>query len=147
MAKQMRVFLGTNVLVSAFATRELSADVVRLLLAEHELRTGEVVLEETRRVLTEKFGVPNEKVDQIERLLRRRHVEPVPVPESPASEPPVEVRDPDDEIVLASAIAAEAEIVITGDLRTRDKDLLDVAGPVENLEGMSLRIMTPRTFW
>jgi putative PIN family toxin of toxin-antitoxin system len=143
----MRVFLGTNVLVSAFATRELSADVVRLLLAEHELRTGEVVLEETRRVLTEKFGVPNEKVDQIERLLRRRHVEPVPVPESPASEPPVEVRDPDDEIVLASAIAAEAEIVITGDLRTRDKDLLDVAGPVENLEGMSLRIMTPRTFW
>jgi putative PIN family toxin of toxin-antitoxin system len=147
MAKQMRVFLGTNVLVSAFATRELSADVVRLLLAEHELRTGEVVLEETRRVLTEKFGVPDEKVDQIERLLRRRHVEPVPVPESPASEPPVEVRDPDDEIVLASAIAAEAEIVITGDLRTRDKDLLDVAGPVENLEGMSLRIMTPRTFW
>jgi putative PIN family toxin of toxin-antitoxin system len=143
----MRVFLGTNVLVSAFATRELSADVVRLLLAEHELRTGEVVLEETRRVLTEKFGVPDEKVDQIERLLRRRHVEPVPVPESPASEPPVEVRDPDDEIVLASAIAAEAEIVITGDLRTRDKDLLDVAGPVENLEGMSLRIMTPRTFW
>jgi putative PIN family toxin of toxin-antitoxin system len=147
MAKQRRVFLDTNVLVSAFATRGLSADVVRLLLAEHELRTGEVVLEETRRVLTEKFGVPDEKVDQIERLLRRRHVEPVPVPESPASEPPVEVRDPDDEIVLASAIAAEAEIVITGDLRTRDKDLLDVAGPVENLEGMSLRIMTPRTFW
>ena len=138
----MRVFLDTNVLVSAFATRGLSADVVRLLLAEHELRTGEVVLEETRRVLTEKFGVPNEKVDQIERLLRRRHVEPVPDPESPASEPPVEVQDPDDEIVLASAIAAEAEILITG-----DKDLLDVAGPVENLEGMSLRIMTPRTFW
>ena len=143
----MRVFLDTNVLVSAFATRGLSADVVRLLLAEHELRTGEVVLEETRRVLTEKFGVPNEKVDQIERLLRRRHVEPVPDPESPASEPPVEVQDPDDEIVLASAIAAEAEILITGDLITRDTDLLDVAGPVENLEGMSLRIMTPRTFW
>jgi putative PIN family toxin of toxin-antitoxin system len=143
----MRVSLDTNVLISAFATRGLGADVVRLLLAEHELRTGEVVLEETRRVLTERFGVPNEKVDQIERLLRRRHVEPVPDPESPASEPPVEVRDPDDETVLASAIAAEAEILITRDLITGDKDLLDVAGQVENLEGMSLRIMTPRTFW
>jgi len=128
----MRVFLDTNVLVSGFATRGLSADVVRLLLAEHELLTGEVVLEETRRVLTEKFGVPGDKADQIESLLRRRHVEPVP-----DSEPPVEVRDPDDEIVLASAVAAEAEILITG-----DKDLLDIADQVD-----AVRIMTPRTFW
>jgi putative PIN family toxin of toxin-antitoxin system len=128
----MRAFLDTNVLVSGFATRGLSADVVRLLLSEHELLTGEVVLEETRRVLTEKFGVLDKKADQIERLLRRRHVEPVP-----DSDSPVEVRDPDDEVVLASAIAAEAEILITG-----DKDLLDKAGKVE-----SLRIMIPRTFW
>jgi putative PIN family toxin of toxin-antitoxin system len=138
----MRVFLDTNVLVSGFATRGLSADVVRLLLAEHELLTGEVVLEETRRVLTEKFGVPQEKADQIEDLLRRRHVEPVPDPGSPASDPPVEVRDPDDEIVLASAIAAGAEILITG-----DKDLLDLAGRVEGLKGQSRRMMTPRAFW
>lgn len=138
----MRVFLDTNVLVSGFATRGLSADVVRLLLAEHELLTGEVVLEETRRVLTEKFGVPDEKADQIEGLLRRRHVEPVPDPGSPASDPPTEVRDPDDEIVLASAIAAGAEILITG-----DKDLLDVADEVESLSAESLRIMTPRAFW
>lgn len=128
----MRVFLDTNVLVSGFATRGLSADVVRLLLAEHELLVGEVVVEETRRVLTEKFGVPDEKADQIERLLRRRHVEPVP-----DSDSPVEVRDPDDEVVLASAIAAGAEILVTG-----DNDLLDVADQVE-----SLRIITPRTFW
>jgi putative PIN family toxin of toxin-antitoxin system len=128
----MRVFLDTNVLVSSFATRGLSADVVRLLLAEHELLTGEVVLEETRRVLTEKFGVPKEKVDEIERLLRQRHVEPIP-----NSGPPVEVRDPDDEVVLASAISAEAEALVTG-----DSDLLDIADQVE-----SLQIMTPRTFW
>jgi len=132
MAKQMRVFLDTNVLVSGFATRGLSADVVRLLLAEHELLTGEVILKETRRVLTEKFGVPTEKAEEIERLLRRHHVEPVP-----DAGPPVGVCDPDDEVVLASAIAAEAKILVTG-----DSDLLDVADPVE-----SLRIITPRTFW
>lgn len=128
----MRVFLDTNVLVSGFATRGLSADVVRLLLAEHELLTGEVVLEETQRVLTEKFGVPKEKADEIERLLRQRHVEPLP-----ESDPPVELRDPDDELVLASAIAAEAEILVTG-----DRDLLDVTDQVK-----SLRITTPRAFW
>ncbi|MFB6247997.1 MAG: putative toxin-antitoxin system toxin component, PIN family [Salinibacter sp.] len=128
----MRVFLDTNVLISGFATRGLSADVVRLLLAKHELLTGEVVLEETRRVLTEKFGVPEEKADQIERLLRQRHVEPVP-----ESDPPVEVRDPDDEAVLASALASGAGILITG-----DKDLLDIADGVD-----ALRVMTPRTFW
>jgi putative PIN family toxin of toxin-antitoxin system len=128
----MRVLLDINVLVSGFATRGLSADLVRLLLGEHELLTGEVVLEKTRRVLTEKFGVPEERADQIEGLLRRRHVDPVP-----EEGPSVEVRDPHDEIVLASAIAAEAEILITG-----DKDLLDVAGQVD-----ALRIMTPRMFW
>ncbi len=128
----MRVFLDTNVLVSGFATRGLSADVVRLLLTEHELLTSEIVLSEIRRVLGEKFGVPAERVSDIEALLRRYHVEPRPEISSP-----VEVRDPDDELVLASAIAANAEILITG-----DKDLLDVADRVE-----VLRIVTPRTFW
>ena len=128
----MRVFLDTNVLVSGVATRGLSADVVRLLLAEHELLTSEVVLEEIRRVLTEKMGVPEKRVQEIERLLRRHHVEP-----TSDEEPPVEVRDPDDEVVLASAIAAGADVLVTG-----DQDLLAVADEVEFLQ-----IMTPRAFW
>lgn len=128
----MRVFLNTNILVSGFATRGLSADVVRHVLAKCELLTSEVVLEETRRVLTEKFGVPDEKAGEIDRLLRQHHVEP-----APESGPPVEVRDPDDELVLASAIGGETQILVTG-----DSDLLDIAGEVE-----ALRIMTPRTFW
>ena len=40
----MRVFLDTNVLISAFATRGLGADVVNLVLAEHQLVLGESVL-------------------------------------------------------------------------------------------------------
>tara|TARA_Y100000590_G_C15710915_1_gene1010249 strand:+ start:1307 stop:1432 length:126 start_codon:yes stop_codon:yes gene_type:complete len=40
----MKVFLDTNVLVSAFATRGLCADVMRVILTEHELLIGEVVL-------------------------------------------------------------------------------------------------------
>jgi predicted nucleic acid-binding protein len=49
----LRGFLDTNVLVSAFATRGLCADVLRHVLTEHELLTGEVVLAELRRALRE----------------------------------------------------------------------------------------------
>jgi putative PIN family toxin of toxin-antitoxin system len=101
-------------------------------MAEHTLLTGEVVLEETRRVLTEKFRVPSEKVGDIERLLRRYRVE-----STPSAESPVEVRDPDDEVVLPSAIAADADVLVTG-----DSDLFDIADQVK-----ALRIMTPRRFW
>jgi hypothetical protein len=37
----VKVFLDTNVLVSGFAARGLCADVMRLVLAEHELIMGE----------------------------------------------------------------------------------------------------------
>jgi len=54
----VKVFPDTNVLTSAFGTRGLCADVVRLILEEYELVTGEVVHEELCRVLRRKFGVP-----------------------------------------------------------------------------------------
>jgi len=38
----VRVFLDTNVLASAFGTRGLCADVLHIILREHELITGEV---------------------------------------------------------------------------------------------------------
>ena len=41
----MRVFLDTNVLVAAFATRGLCADVFRLVLAEHELLVSAALIE------------------------------------------------------------------------------------------------------
>ena len=53
----MRVCLDTNVLVAAFATRGLCADVLRTVLAEHELVIGDVILDELRRVLSTKFKV------------------------------------------------------------------------------------------
>lgn len=128
----MKVFLDTNVLVSGFATRGLSADVVRIVMAEHDLITGEIVLSELRCVLHEKLGVPADRVDEVEALLRRYHVQP-----APAERPEIEVRDEDDVWVLASAIAAEAEVLVTG-----DKDLLDIREDVQQL-----RIVNPREFW
>ncbi|ARA94060.1 putative toxin-antitoxin system toxin component, PIN family [Rhodothermaceae bacterium RA] len=128
----MRIFIDTNVLVSGFATRGLSADVVRLVLAEHDLVTGEGVLAELRRVLRDKMKVPAPRIEAVEALLRRYPVVPVPT-----TLPGVPIRDADDLLVLASAIAAGAEVLVTG-----DRDLLDVRDAVP-----APRIITPRELW
>ena len=128
----MRVFPDTNVLASAFGTRGLCADVLRLILGEHQLLTGEVVIEELRRVLSRKFGVPTETVEEIESLLRGYHVEP-----KPRHLPDLKLSEQNDLLVIGSAIRAKAEIVITG-----DREMLDLK---ERLQG--LRIVSPREFW
>lgn len=127
----MKVFLDTNVLISAFTTRGLSADLFRVLLAEHELMTGEVNLIEFRRVLQQRFGVPDVEIGFAEALLREQTV--VPEPEELLEFP---VRDPDDQWVLASAVSGDADLLVTG-----DKDLLVVAAEAP------VRILSPRACW
>ena len=127
----MRVFLDTNVLVSAFATRGLCADVMRLVLTEHVLVTSEVVLREVRKTLRVKLRLPVETVVAIEEFLRENEV--VPRPRAPSD---VKVRDPDDRWVLASAVPARADVLVTG-----DRDLLTLGSRAP------LRIADPRDFW
>ena len=127
----MRVFLDTNVLVSAFATRGLCADVLRLVLAEHTMVTGDVVLRELARVLRARIGLPRAKAEDIVAFLCEHEV--VPKPTAPSD---VNIRDEDDRWVLASAVHAGAEVLVTV-----DRDLLDVAAQAP------LRIVDPRGFW
>jgi putative PIN family toxin of toxin-antitoxin system len=126
----LRIFLDTNVLVSAFATRGLCADVLRLTLAEHELVLGQPVLAELRRVLRVKLRLPKAVQDAIEQFLREHEVVPKP------REAAIRVRDPADRWILATAIAARADVLLTG-----DRDLLEVAGV------SPVRILTPRELW
>lgn len=127
----MRVFLDTNVLVAAFATRGLCADVFRQVLAEHELVTGEVVLAELKRALEQKLGLSERAVDDVIALLRRYPVQP-----KPKKMPLIAVRDPDDLWILASALAAKADVLVTG-----DQDFLVVRDPGD------IVITNPRGFW
>jgi len=127
----VRVFLDTNVLVSAFATRGLCADLFRSVVAEHELVLGEVVLEEFRRVLTIRFRMSKEQVRRIEAYLRSHEIVP-----KPAERDPIKVRDEADRWVLASAHNARVDVVVTG-----DSDLLSVADQAR------VRIVNPREFW
>ena len=127
----MRVFLDTNVLVAALATRGLCADVIRVVLAEHELSTGEVVLEELRTVLERRLKLPAGTMADVLALLRAQEV--VPKPLTPSD---LRVRDPDDRWILASAVAGRADVLVTG-----DQDLLAIVAEAP------LPIVDPRGFW
>lgn len=127
----MRIFLDTNVLVSAFVARGMCADLLQLVLAEHDLLTGEVNVIELGQVLEGKFRASPEQVQGAQQLLRDQIV--VPRPPTPSA---LSIRDPDDAWVLASAEAGQAALLVTG-----DEDLLVVA-PLA-----ALRIVSPRDAW
>ncbi|NOT09858.1 MAG: putative toxin-antitoxin system toxin component, PIN family [Gemmatimonadales bacterium] len=127
----MRVFLDTNVLVSALTARGLSAEVLQVVLAEHDLVVGERVLGELRRVLKQKMRVADRAIREAEAFLRLQG----DVVET-ATRPALKIRDPADAYVLAEAIAGRANVLVTG-----DKDLLDIAAKAP------LPILTPRGFW
>ena len=127
----MRVFFDTNVLISAYTAHGLSADLFRLVMTEHQILTGEVNLEEFRRVLGRRFRVPASEVARAEPELREQTI--IPKPRETLA---LEIRDDDDAWVLTSAVVGEADALVTG-----DKDLLDVA------EAAPLPILSPRDCW
>ena len=127
----MKIFLDTNVLVSAFTARGLCEDLFRYLVATHEIMTGEVNLQELCRVLAARFQASPAQVEFVESQLRDQTI--VPKPAVPST---VELRDPDDGWVLASAEVGGAEMLISG-----DRDLLAVAGQ------SSVPILSPRAAW
>lgn len=119
-------------IVSAFATRGLCADVLRVVLAEHELVIGEIVLREVERGLTRKLRVADEVAAVDLALLRGRPVQPTARP--PKGSP---VRDADDARILATALAAGADVLVTG-----DRHFLDVR---DRIQGIT--VTDPRGFW
>ena len=127
----MRVFLDTNVLASAAATRGLCADVLREVLASHDLIISEHVLTELKRVLRSKFGVGMDLIDEFIWLLHQDTIL-----SQPAALLVIDLQDKDDLPILGAAIAAGADILVTG-----DSELLKI-GRIEGLE-----IVSPRRFW
>ncbi len=126
----IRVCLDSNVLVAAFAARGLCSDVLAHVLSEQRLVLPDAVREETLRILTDKFKLPSEALDSVVAVLDR--CEAAAASGDPS---PVPVRDPDDERILADAVGAGVQVMVTG-----DKDLLDVA------EQSPISILSPRAF-
>jgi len=126
----LKVFLDTNVVVSAVATRGLCADLLHVILAKHELMLGETVLTELRQVLSRKIGLSKETIRELETFLRQ-HATVVTAGGAVSRN----TLDAADAVVLGEAATAAADVLVTG-----DQDLLAVAdSPVETV--------SPRGLW
>jgi hypothetical protein len=126
----VRVVLDTNVILSAIVYGGLPRRLLEMAIADDiRLVVSIELLEEIERKLVEKFGSSPEAAratcGEIESLAEI--FQPAPAP--PTS------RDPDDDVILATAAADEAQVIITG-----DQDLL-VLGSYQGIA-----ILTPRAF-
>ena len=127
----MKVMLDTNVLASAVATRGLCADVLRAVLAEHELVICPQIISELQRVLKDKFALPRPLVNDFIRLEREDSLLC-----EPGDLPRIKLKDKDDLGILSAAVGGGVNVIVTGDKE------MQMVGMVAGL-----KIMSPRQFW
>ena len=127
----MRVFLDTNVLVTAFAARGLRGPIRELVLMEHELILGRSVLRELSKALQQEIKLSARDATAFVTFLSDEATELVE-----SSDPVTVAVDRDDAIVLGDAVKGHAEAFVTGDAK-----ILDLGRHGD------LRIVSPRAFW
>jgi putative PIN family toxin of toxin-antitoxin system len=126
----VRVFADANVMVSSFSFEGVTRQLVALLVESHEIIVSPQVLEEFRRVSVEKIGVDPRTID----AFLQEFVKTVEVI-MPPYEDRLEVRDPTDIDILAAAIKANADVLVSG-----DKDLLE-------FKDSPIPVMKPRALY
>lgn len=125
----MRLVFDTNVIVAGLVSHGLCHEIVEANLPDHTAILSRVLWDELVAKLGDKFGLAVRDLPLLD--LYHRHttwVEPI------ALAKPV-CRDADDDWVLATAIAGQAEAIVTG-----DGDLLEL----RTYQGVL--ILTPRQF-
>lgn len=127
----MKVFLDTNVIASATATRGLCSDLFRTVIEFHDLVISEHLIGEIRRILGDKFRAPPDLIEDLVWLLRQDTVKANAIPLAA-----LPLNDPADIAIVSSALNGGADILVTG-----DKEI------VELKQVGHLRILTPRQFW
>ena len=129
--KVIRIVLDTNVYISALLFGGKPADVI-LLARDREgifIYSSPYILEEVRKVLSEKFNWPEDKARELHDLLatRARLVD--------AQERIFDIQDDADNRVLECAVSSRAHYIVSG-----DKHLLDLK------EFRSISIIKPAEF-
>jgi uncharacterized protein len=119
----VRLVLDTNTVLSALLWRGTPYQLLERIRNQHprlQLYSSPVLLEELTEVIARPaFSQRLSAIGKTVRQVLADYIEIVALVE-PIEMPQV-VRDPDDDHVLACALAAKAEIVVSG-----DKDLLDL---------------------
>ncbi len=127
----MKVVLDSNVLLAALGTHGLCEALLASCLKSHEILVCEQILAEVQRHLTGKFRFPiSEAAEVIESF---RQVCTIVVPRSLG---PDACRDPEDLAILGTALAGQADCLVTGDA---DLLVLEKCG--------NIPILSPRGFY
>ncbi len=128
----MKALFDTNVLLAAFLTEGVCAKLLtRARKQQFNLITCPFILHEFERILTKKFSATKQEKENALALITEAAQEIV----QPSEIPVGACRDKDDDNVLACALEADADYLVTG-----DKDLLHL----KVFRG--IRVITPRDF-
>jgi putative PIN family toxin of toxin-antitoxin system len=127
----VKVVLDSNVIVAAFAARGLCGALFELCIDRHTIILSDFILTEVRRAFAQKLKMPQHSIGKIESYLKEictlslfdKITENI-------------CRDKDDNNIIALAVSAETDFIITG-----DKDLLVLK------KYKSVRIVSLREFW
>jgi predicted nucleic acid-binding protein len=109
----------------------LCADLLELVLLEHDLILGQNVLRELDKALRVKIRLPAATAADIAEFLCGEATQVIDSAEAADIE-----SDPHDARVLGEALAGHAEVFVTGDAALLTVGLVD-----------TLRIISPRQFW
>ena len=126
----MKVFLDTNVLISAVISRGLCRDLLRTALEEHDVVVSQLVVDEFERVLREKFGATQPALDNALMLL-----DDVEVTINPTVALEASALETNDTLILTAAIDAKADVLVTGD-----------HGMLAQANDLAIDIVSPRGF-
>ena len=125
----MRVVFATNVVVAGIVAEGLCREILEIHMPEHTAIPSQVLWDELMSTLRKKFRLAPD--DLPISGLYRQHAEWC----EPAAMTTAVCRDPDDDWVLATALAGDAEAIVSG-----DADLLTLGSHA------GIRMMSPRQF-
>ncbi len=127
----MKVVFDTNVLISAFITEGLCSGLLtRARKGEFDLFICPKIIEEFETILSQKIKAPEILISKALSMILESSQKIYP-------EGTIQkvCRDPDDDEIIACAVSAKADYLVSG-----DKDLLEI------IQFKNIRIIAPRDF-
>jgi uncharacterized protein len=135
--RELRVVVDTNVWVSGIIAPDSPPGAVLEAVRRGRIEAvaswdlAAEIIDVLRRPRLRRYAVTERDLEDVLVLL---------APLLPAVDVEIEVRDPDDAAVVAAAVAAEADAIVTG-----DQDLLDDEALIAWLQHRGVEVLSPRT--